>query len=456
MTNNNNQQAGSSGLNFSDAFPGGPFPFPGQVSAEGRQPRAFPVLPELHVMRIWEEEAVAGRTFRLRDGRALEVLHPGQVNDSDGPDYLDAHLLIDGSELHADVELHLRPEQWLQHGHHLDPNYSRVALHVCLYPPQRPVPGPPLLVLAGQLRRSLRARWSDILTRPGRASRQCSGLLGQVPRVTLDAMLLLAAEERFSRKLRRLEDRFAVLRLQRIGRPGRQLLFEAVARALGYGGNQDGMQLLAESLPLRRVLALEEHRRADALREAAGLTPDAEAAAASAGMSSLHALSRRAWKHKSVMPANRIDHALRRLASAASAIGDDGWWEQVRAACVRGGAQTDYVMLIKAFRFIRECDAGLAVGIDRTKEILVNAYAPWCLLCGDEEGIPEAAQFGVKLYHHLPDAASNRSTRSFDLEIAGSALRTSGVQQGMIELYTRYCERGECPACLVAAALSAR
>ena len=48
-----------------------------------------------------------------------------------GPDFRDALILFDGRELRAgSVEIHLRTRGWGDHGHHLDPAYDTVVLHL--------------------------------------------------------------------------------------------------------------------------------------------------------------------------------------------------------------------------------------------------------------------------------------------------------------------------------------
>ena len=83
------------------------------------------------------EAALAERWFaglralsRVEDGRRLRIRFPGVPAPGYGPDARDAVIELDGSELCGDVELHLRASGWRAHGHHDDPAYARVVLHV--------------------------------------------------------------------------------------------------------------------------------------------------------------------------------------------------------------------------------------------------------------------------------------------------------------------------------------
>ena len=67
------------------------------------------------------------------DGRSLRVLYPGRPSPHVGPDFRDAILATeDGELIRGDVEIHLRQRDWTGHGHHIDPRYSGVVLHVFL------------------------------------------------------------------------------------------------------------------------------------------------------------------------------------------------------------------------------------------------------------------------------------------------------------------------------------
>ena len=44
-----------------------------------------------------------------------------------------AHLIIGGREVKGDIEIHLVSSDWYHHGHHQDPRYDKVILHVVLW-----------------------------------------------------------------------------------------------------------------------------------------------------------------------------------------------------------------------------------------------------------------------------------------------------------------------------------
>ncbi|MGE3076560.1 MAG: DUF2851 family protein [Dehalococcoidia bacterium] len=68
--------------------------------------------------------------LRLEDGRRLQVIFPGVPGGGPGPDFTGAILDAGGDYLRGAVELHLLASGWRAHGHHTDPAYESVVLHV--------------------------------------------------------------------------------------------------------------------------------------------------------------------------------------------------------------------------------------------------------------------------------------------------------------------------------------
>ncbi len=63
-------------------------------------------------------------------GKSIQILHQGNLNLSDGPDFKQAKFLIDGLMWQGSVEMHLKSTNWYQHSHHTDKSYNNVVLHV--------------------------------------------------------------------------------------------------------------------------------------------------------------------------------------------------------------------------------------------------------------------------------------------------------------------------------------
>lgn len=98
--------------------------------AESRH--GYSLITERHVQVIWLEQKYF-RPLSTVDGVSIEVISPGIWNAEAGPDFKKAHLIIGGTEIYGDVEIHLSDEGWRQHEHHNDPRYNQVALHLSFW-----------------------------------------------------------------------------------------------------------------------------------------------------------------------------------------------------------------------------------------------------------------------------------------------------------------------------------
>ncbi|MBO6522219.1 MAG: DUF2851 family protein [Balneolaceae bacterium] len=79
---------------------------------------------------IWEEQFFDLRRLKTSEGSEIQILDPGTLNKTDGPDFLNARIRIDGMLWVGAVELHLQAKGWEQHGHNHDEKYNQVVLHV--------------------------------------------------------------------------------------------------------------------------------------------------------------------------------------------------------------------------------------------------------------------------------------------------------------------------------------
>jgi hypothetical protein len=89
-------------------------------------------MTEQHLQHIWAAHPMAGKALTSRCGKSIRIADPGRLNTTDGPDFLDARVIINGIALHGAIELHLKSSGWFAHKHHLDKAYDAVVLHVVL------------------------------------------------------------------------------------------------------------------------------------------------------------------------------------------------------------------------------------------------------------------------------------------------------------------------------------
>lgn len=79
---------------------------------------------------IWQFQYFDHRELMNTVGEQVQVLHPGQWNHHQGPDFSSARIRIGHTLWAGNIELHLRASDWCRHEHSTDPNYRNIILHV--------------------------------------------------------------------------------------------------------------------------------------------------------------------------------------------------------------------------------------------------------------------------------------------------------------------------------------
>ena len=97
------------------------------------EPRAI-YISELRLQHAWKNSLWKQMRYDSR-GRTIRILSPGRHNHSDGPDFLDARMMLDEKLLNGDIELHHRASDWYAHKHNMDPAYNQCILHVVFHHP---------------------------------------------------------------------------------------------------------------------------------------------------------------------------------------------------------------------------------------------------------------------------------------------------------------------------------
>ncbi len=79
---------------------------------------------------IWQFQYFNKQALSTYDGAPLQVLHPGQLNTNQGPDFSQGKIKIDTTIWAGNIELHVKASDWHIHKHAADKNYNNIILHV--------------------------------------------------------------------------------------------------------------------------------------------------------------------------------------------------------------------------------------------------------------------------------------------------------------------------------------
>lgn len=82
--------------------------------------------------KIWMNYSPEFSRVQSTRSETIDVLHPGNLNQGDGPDFHLASIRHQSLVQYGDIELHIRCNDWYAHKHHYDPAYNSVILHIVL------------------------------------------------------------------------------------------------------------------------------------------------------------------------------------------------------------------------------------------------------------------------------------------------------------------------------------
>ena len=454
------------------------------------EPReVLPLVPasERQLQCIWFDPALRPGNLRTAEGDSVSVLHPGIWNLEAGPDFLGADLQVgpEGRRLRGDIEVHIHPAGWRQHGHGSDPRYVNVRAHVTYFPGTVTDGSLPPGALEISLRDALQGAPElsldavDVAAYPYAARANvppCSRVLAAWTADGRQALLDAAGEERLRQKTERLRRR-----MEEAG-PG-QALYEELLTALGFKHNKLPFRRLASALPLE-VLREESHgdpfEAYALLAGVAGLIPcqmrrnwDGETRDFVRAVWdrwwkrkqawATRCLDRSQWRLSGIRPAN---HPLRRLDAAgrlfAATPGLEEQWASDAAAAEAGPLGAVYAQLTDlpapywgrrlALGGKRQSQAVALLGAARIHSIIVNVFIPFAGA--------RTASLPRGILTALPRDEDNEIVRRtahflFGPDHAPSLYRTGLRRQGLIQVFHDYCliDRSRCATCALPEAL---
>lgn len=408
----------------------------------------LPLIPERLAAHLWRQRE--WRSIRQTlDGRHLSVAYPGRPNKGPGPDFKDAVLQVEGSPpVRGDVEVHRQTAGWRQHGHHLDPRYNSVVLHVVMQAEDGATTfrqdghAVPAIALAPE--RCL-PDWPEdtfVLSTlpPLRRWRALS-------REQLKQLMEQSGRRRFHNKSAAFLRTMATEDID-------EVVYRGILEALGYSQNRGPMRELARRLPWRTVrdtacatpLPFRMPTVRCLLLAVAGLPgripEDAERSVQSLGdvpAADVGPMDPRAWRYAGVRPANQPH---RRLAGAAALLAgflDTG----LIGGLLPKAREKGMTPLVQALTAV---DEGVTlIGRDRALDMAVNVALPALHAWGTLRGEPAMAEACLALYCKAPRLADNEITREMEelLGLQGAwCARRALEQQGLLHLYQLLLEMG--------------
>lgn len=462
---------------------------------------------------LWFGSHFPPEKLRTDDGRRIEVVSPGWWNVEGGPDFIRAEMLLEGAgRLTGDVEVHTNASSWYSHGHHRQPEYEEVMLHVVMWNDRQRQDveclsgkSVPQLTLSNFVEEEVEELVEIVDLEPGDEGapaqvpgRYCGRALkdGEIDAEWLGVVLDMAGDHRILTKADRTQELFET-------RAREQVLFERLAEALGYKNNRLPFMQLASGLTLTKLreivpadaglaetsAALEaaffgvggyleeplpdmpEEESERYLRRLAQLWDEFPRSLTQRTMSSDH------WQFSATRPTNYPTRRIAALAGIYAAHLHDGLFghlvRAINGATARPRCRLDTALrnaLVEVFSEVRHpfwshhytFDSPRLkreqrlVGKERATAIIIDVLLPVFLADARSQGNEELVRRLFLLWKGMPRQSANAVTRRmqqvmFESRGAGAKVVNSARrQQGLHQLYKDFCNtEGGCERCVL-------
>lgn len=408
---------------------------------------------------IWKSRLFNKPLYDLND-ELVGLEDPGQQNRDAGPDFFNARIRSEGILWAGNIEIHRRASEWYQHGHHLDPAFDNVILHVVLEPDCQVLnsKGREIRTAKLEIAPEIRMRYELLMENPDYIP--CWRSLGAIEPIRFRFWLERLLVERLEDRTERIRKEF-----RRCSGDWNQVMFIALARAIGQKVNADPFEMLARSLPLECILSecTDQISREAILFGQAGLLVKGQAGEPDPYMSELtgiyesfkrkmglEPLDGFLWKFLRLRPDNFPTIRISQLACSL------GKYTDLFGEFIRQDDPVDFIMNLEItaskywnshFRFGRiSPEREKRMGKSRLRGIALNGFLP--ILCAYRKLSGEKPEgSGLPEIMHRIQAEDNRVIRMW--RGLGFEVPDALYSQALLQLTNNYCKFRRCLSCYV-------
>jgi len=462
---------------------------------------------------VWFGSHFPADALHTDDGRRVEVLSPGWWNVEGGPDFIKAELLLEGEgRVVGDVEVHTFASGWYSHGHHKQPEYEDVVLHVVMWDGERDEVElhsgrtVPQLTLSRFTQEDIQELVNIVDLEQEESSpeerqvpgKYCGEALndGRLDPGWLGSFLDAAGDYRILHKARRIRELFQ-------NHSREQLLYENLAEALGYKSNRMPFLQLTRLLPLEMLRSVVPGDADDAEKArileavfygAGGFLDDLNEGATDSETAEYVCSLRHMWErlrdeldvsrmsvdHWQFGATRPVNYPTRRMAALAVLYGSylhRGLFQKLvhliltvtpegrrrldttlrdRLSEVFCGVEHPYWSWHYTFGGKKLAKSKSLVGRQRGTSIIIDVLLPLLVAHARTEEQAELARRLHNVWRHLPrrpeNAVTGRMSRVMfgDEESAREVINSARRQQGLHQLYRDFCSSPEgCSQCLL-------
>lgn len=196
---------------------------------------------------IWQFQYFNRDNLATTEGDPLQILHPGQWNHHQGPDFLLAQIKIGTTIWAGSVEIHVAASQWHQHGHSNDPNFGKLILHVVWQNDQQildekgnPIPTLELQHRVSRMMLDQYEKWMH-----SQELIACQGQWPSVKEIIWHSWRQRLLVERLQQKTTHIDTR-----LEKHQQHWEEVSWQMICRYFGGSVNAESFEQIAQSLPI--------------------------------------------------------------------------------------------------------------------------------------------------------------------------------------------------------------
>ena len=201
---------------------------------------------------VWKHKIFPLNELTTTTGQRLEIIDTGLSNRDAGPDFFNAKIKLDGVVWVGNIEIHTHSSDWFKHGHHQNPVYDNVILHVATHVDAEVHRSngesiPQMLLNCPEHIRENFKELTDTDKYP-----PCYRIIPSLSKLTIHSWMSALQMERFEQKNAHL-----IERLRFCNNHWEDAFFITLARNFGFSINADAFEEWAKYIPLR---AIDKHR----------------------------------------------------------------------------------------------------------------------------------------------------------------------------------------------------
>ncbi|HEX2922080.1 MAG TPA: DUF2851 family protein [Bacteroidales bacterium] len=418
---------------------------------------------------LWKYKLYDSTSLKDNEGNIINVIHPGDYNHDSGPDFFNARILIGKTVWAGNVEIHTDASQFMLHGHHEDPAYNNVILHVVLKNDKKVYNsrGDEVLTVEIDYPPSIYDSYLTLVNNSYIIA--CQDNLSDIDQFHINQWIHSLSIERLENKTTSVIDI-----LNETGNDWDEVLYRMICRYFGFRLNSEPFEMLSRSLPFRIIRKhsdyilqieallfgsagmLEEGLFREAVKDKyyLDLAREFRALSSKYNINKLHGYI---WKFSRLRPVNFPTIRISQLAHILSVAGglfshviEAETTQQLRQLLEVSASEYwhDHYVFGKKSRKISG-----KTGVQATDLLIINSIIPVLFVYGRLRNRQDICERAVIL---LESIATEENKIIREWKTAGINARSAFESQALIQLRNEYCRRRRCIDCRIGCMIISR